>query len=178
MQNFDQKVLVGKIIGAHGIKGEVHIKALSNDAQILSKLKKFYDQNNKELANIRFKSLKKGIWIAKIDNINSRNEAELIKNTELFVQRIDMPALKDNEYYHCDLFGLKIINQNNEEIGIVNNLYNFGANDIIEITLNKDNKQVMLPFVMGFIISVDFAKKQIIMNIPENLLTDKDDKDE
>lgn len=92
------------------------------------------------------------VIIARIDGVNDRNAAELLRGTELFINREDLPATKNGEYYQADLIGMRVI-RDGTEIGVVAGFQNFGAGDIIEL----DNGE----FVSFIGADVDFDNKTI-----------------
>lgn len=70
--------------------------------------------------------------IAHIDGIDDRNAAELLRGIELFINRDDLPALPDGEFYQADLIGMHVI-RSGLTIGVVDNIQNYGAGDILEL---------------------------------------------
>ena len=72
------------------------------------------------------------VIIAKIDGVNDRNSAELLRGIELFINRDELPELKDGEYYQADLIGMRVV-RDGITIGRVDNIQNYGAGDIIEL---------------------------------------------
>ena len=95
------------------------------------------------------------IIIAKIRGVEDRDSAELLRGTELFIGRADLPSLGEQEYYQTDLVGMTV-NQRGNIIGHVVCIQNYGAGDIIEM----DNGD-MVSFVGA---RVDFESQIIYVN--------------
>ena len=115
----------------------------------------------------------KGLLIAKIDEVKDRNEAELLKGTELFVAKDKLPEAGDDEFYHADLVGLKALEEDGEEFGVVTALFDFGAGDILEIR-RWDGKSVMLPFTMEVVPTIDLDAGHILV-IPPLEVSEQDE---
>lgn len=131
----DEKILIGKIVGAHGIKGIVKIFSYSDPEEDIFNMNLF---NNKE-ERIKLKKLNKNknIYLAKLENVSNRSEAEKYNHTKLYIHRSCLPHLGDNKFYICDMIGLEVLSEQNKKIGIVKDIQNYGAGDIIEIELSK-----------------------------------------
>ncbi|RYG20941.1 MAG: 16S rRNA processing protein RimM, partial [Burkholderiales bacterium] len=96
----------------------------------------------------------KGGAIARFAEITDRNGAEGLRGTELVVPRSELPALDDGEYYHADLIGLPVISDEEEAIGVVRDVQNFGAGDILEIE-RPNAKRFMVPMIESAVLAWD-----------------------
>lgn len=128
MQNL---ICVAKIVAAHGIKGQVKLKIFAND---LSIYKKFFLKNDEVLLLNKIQNKSTDVAIAFVNGITDRNQAELLIGTELFITKDQLPQLNDDEFYYENLVGIDVI-VNNEKIGIISGVFNFGAGDFCEIAL-------------------------------------------
>lgn len=150
-----QKILVGKIVAPQGIKGEFRVQAFTEKPEDLINLPIVSENIN--IKDIKFiRKLKHGsdIMIAKISGLDSRNEVECLRGTELFVYRSELPDLPDNQYYQIDLLSMPVF-ENGKMLGTVDNIQNYGANDILELDTG-----LLVSFDM---VNVDMNKKQIII---------------
>ena len=128
MQNL---ICVAKIVAAHGIKGQVKLKVFASD---LSIYKKFFLKNNEILLLNKIQIKSADVAIAFVNGVNDRNQAETLKGTELFITKDQLPQLTDDEFYYENLVGIDVI-VDNEKIGTVSGVFNFGAGDFCEIKL-------------------------------------------
>ena len=101
-------VLVGVIVGAHGIKGEVKLKSFTSDPVSIGRYGPLQSSSGKQFEISKLKAAKDG-FIASLKNVNDRNEAETLKGVELFVAREKLPKLKTHEAYAHDLMGLDVV---------------------------------------------------------------------
>ena len=159
MQN-NKPILVAMIVSAHGIKGIVKIKAFTEKPEDLSTFQTLQDINGKAF-NLSIKSSKGEFCLASVAGLTTRNEAENLSGTKLFVSRDELPPTSADEYYYEDLTGLKACYPDGSSIGTIKQLVNFGAGDILEI--EHHNKTFYYPFHKNFIQDIDFDKKAIIV---------------
>lgn len=162
-------VTLAAITGAHGVAGEVRLKLFGEGVAALSAHKRF---NDGALTLVKVRDDGKGGAIARFAESASRADAERLRGTALSVPRDALPPLAEGEFYHADLLGLPVVTDAGDPIGTVLGIENFGATDIIEITLDpvpeKGPKTFMVPMipaaVIGWddkqlVISADFADK-------------------
>lgn len=142
-------ILAGVISAAHGIAGNVVIRSFTSPLENLAKLPLF-DGSVKPIKIKLLKTHKTGEIICKIEGCNNRNEAEALVKTKLYCLRSDLPEIDDtDEFYIEDLKGLKLIThegENENEIGVIVNIFDFGGGAIAEVKLIGNNKLLMLPF--------------------------------
>ena len=125
-------ILVGKIVGPQGIRGEVRVQTFTDTPVDFKKLKiksvRFNDGDFKFVRTVP----NSNVIIAKISGIDDRNAAETLRGTELFIERSALPDLKENEFYQADLIGFDVV-RNGTKIGVIDCFQNYGAGDIIEL---------------------------------------------
>lgn len=144
------------ITGAHGVAGEVRLKLLGEGIDALRQHESF---NDGALILKKIRSDNKGGAIARLAGVSGRSEAEKLRGTVLAVPRDDLPRLAEDEYYHADLIGLRAQTDAGETIGTVSAVQNFGATDIVEITLEpvpaKGMNVIMVPMTKAAVIEWD-----------------------
>lgn len=129
----NDKILVGKIVAPQGVRGEVRVQTYSESPNDFKQFKILSDKFESDYFKfVRPLSPKSTVIIARIDGVNTRNDAESFRGTELFIARDSLPQLKKGEYYQSDLIGFSVI-RDGKQIGIVSGFQNFGAGDIIEL---------------------------------------------
>jgi 16S rRNA processing protein RimM len=155
----DEPIVLAAVTGAHGVAGEVRLKLLGEGLDAL-KFHKSFNSGELTLKNIR--SDNKGGAIARFAEVQGRNAAEKLRGTTLSVPREELPELSEDEYYHADLVGLTAHTDTGRVIGSVAAVENYGATDIIEITLDpppaKGMKAIMVPMTKQAVIEWDEQK--------------------
>ena len=151
----EKRVCIGAIVGVHGIKGEVKVKSFTEPETNIDKYGLVENKHGTQTYELKVVGHSKELLRVKIKGINDRTTAETLIGTQFYINRDVLPELiDDDEFYEADLIGLKV-RQNEQDIGIVAGLYNFGAGEIIEIKLNATGKLEMLPFTKAYVPEVN-----------------------
>lgn len=164
------KVLIGKVVNAHGIRGDVKIKSFTTVPSDLCNYTPLLKSDGTEI-KVKLKSpAKSDVIIANIEGIKDRNEAEAIKGMEIYTLKSSITNDEDDILF-SELIGFSVKNENDEIIGNVKDILNFGAGDILEINLNDREKTALLSYNKYSII--DQNKEQGFIKIDsEHLLAD------
>lgn len=166
-----KRLEIGQIINTFGIKGEVKVFPLTDDIKRFDDLETVYVKTKKESQLYNIESIKyhKNFVLIKFKGINTVEQAEILRNSYLEVDREQAIPLNEGEYFIADLIGLEVYSDEGKLIGKVDDIYNTGANDIYVV---KDDlgKQTLLPGIKDVIKSVDLEKGQIIVHLIPGLI--------
>ncbi|HVZ68195.1 MAG TPA: ribosome maturation factor RimM [Rhizomicrobium sp.] len=163
-----RNVLLGAVIGAHGLKGEVKVKTFTHSPETFGGYGPLHTEDGRRFTVTHARSNKPGEAIVRFAEIAGRDAAESLKGTELFVSRNALPAVKDEEFYHADLIGLRAEDEEGRMLGTVAALHNFGASDVIEIA--RDNgDSVLLPFTREVVPVIEIEAGRVIISAPEEV---------
>jgi 16S rRNA processing protein RimM len=163
----DERVLLGRISGAHGLKGEVKIATFTaepEDVAAYGPLTSADGSATFEIASLR--PTPGSAVIARLRGVADRNAAEALRGTELFVPRSVLPPADEDEYYHSDLVGLSAISPDGEPLGEIVTVQNFGAGDLLELRLSNGRQTLLIPFESAHVPKVDLEAKRITIIIP------------
>lgn len=131
MADDKNKILVGKIVAFHGIRGDVRVQTYTEKPSDLRNMKIISDKFGADDFKFIRPTPNSNVIIAHIRGFDNRTSAENLRGVELFVNRDTLPKTKDGEYYQSDLIGFDVV-QNGENVGKIDCFQNFGAGDIIE----------------------------------------------
>ena len=162
-----EKILIGKVVNAVGIKGELKVYNYSDSDEIYRNTPLIYLED--KLYKIQNVRVQKGMIILKLKGIDDRNEAELVKGKELFVTDADLPELEEGVFYVRDLISMNVITENGEKIGEVNDVIQNTAQDIFEVR-TQDDKLVLIPKVDQFVINIDRDTRTVTVRLIEGIL--------
>ncbi len=162
------RICLGKITSPHGVKGLVKIFPYGEDPSLLETCKQVFTSENKnKRVSITLKNPMGKYILASIENCNSREGAEELKGTELWVSRDDLPELDNqDEFYIDDLKGLTALNQDEEKIGSIIAVQNYGAGDLLEIK-PQSGSSYFVPFQNEYIMNVNLEEKTITLQNTE-----------
>lgn len=158
-------ILLGVVIGAQGLGGEVRIKTFSDDSSRLSAYGPLHSQEGRVLEIVAVRPSKAGVAVVTLKGIENRESAEALAGTKLFVSRSALPATAKDEFYHADLIGLRAQDSEGRVIGEIRAIHNFGAGDVIEIQ-RSDGGSVLLPFTRDFVPEIHLADNYVTVAEP------------
>ena len=163
-----EKISIGKITSAVGLKGEVKVYNYSDSADIYRSTESIYVGD--ELRKIQNVRTQKNMVILKLEGIDDRNAAEKARGSELFITEADLPELPEGQFYVRDLIGMTVIAaENGTEIGEVRDVIQNTAQDIFDVK-TSEGKQVLIPKVPEFIIDIDAETRTIKVKLIEGLI--------
>lgn len=159
----------GKIVGVFGLKGELKVISDSTTNRFFKGSELYLGRNIKNLTKVTISSARihKGMYMVTINELYDINLVEKYVNQIFYIDRDEMDDLEENEYYFDDLIGLKIIDGNNNEYGVVVDVLDLPSSAVIEIKL-KNDKKIMIPFVGVYI--NDVTKEYILIERIEEFL--------
>jgi len=161
---------VGIITSTHGVKGEVKVYPTTDDVKRFKKLKDIILDTGKEHVALELESVKffKQMVILKFKGIDSLNDVEKFRQKSLYVTRANAVRLRKDEYFIADLIGLKVINEENKELGTLEDVMVTGANDVYVISL-LNGKELLLPAIKQCILNVDMENQCMQVHVLDGL---------
>ncbi len=168
-------LIVGHLVAAQGLNGEIRVNPKSDFPERFTKPgKRWLQRNNigepREVELVKGRQLPgKGIYVVKFAGVNSRNKAEELIGQALLVPSSNRPTLKDGEFHLLDLVGVEVrLAPTGAPIGHVTNLLS-GGNDLLEIKL-LEGRNVLVPFVEAIVPEICLEERWIALNPPPGLL--------
>ena len=168
---------IGAIVGPQGIKGQFKVKTFTATPRSLSAYGPVTTDNGLQLALQIISINSKGLAIVCAKGVCTREAAEALRGMTLLVARDRLPNLDEGEFYHADLIGMTVNNQNGIWIGNLVSIHNFGAGDSAELSPDR-GPTIMVPFGGDRLIKIDMEANELCLLVPDGLLDDanKDDK--
>jgi 16S rRNA processing protein RimM len=153
----ERRILLGQIIGAHGIRGDVTVRTYTANPADVAAYGALTDAAGASPLTLSIlRTTDKGV-VARVKGVADRNAAEALKGRELFVARSKLPSADASEFYHADLIGLAAVTAAGQPFGRVIAVQNFGAGDLLEIRLSDAKDSEYIPFTDACVPQVDIA---------------------
>jgi 16S rRNA processing protein RimM len=163
----EKHVLLAVVIGASGLKGAVKVKIFAASPEALTSYGAVRDGHGKEFSITALRPGKTGEAVISFSGVTSREAAEALKGTELFIARDALPKPGDDEFYHADLIGLEAQDGEGRILGKVTAIHNYGAGDVIEIA-RPDGDTVLLAFTRETVPTIDISGGRVVVAVPED----------
>ncbi len=162
---------IGQIVNTFGIKGMVKVKPFTDNIERFSNLEKIYIKNKSGQTEYKIQEVKyhKNMVLIKFEGIENPEQADLLRNSYLIVDRETEEPLKAGRYYIVDMIGLDVFTDDNEYLGKLEDIYNTGSNDIY-VVKNELGKQVLLPAIEDVIKNIDMDNKKVIVHLIPGLV--------
>ncbi len=152
-----ERFQVGEIAGAHGVRGDVKVFPTTDDPARFRKLKTVYiEQKNGVMkqttaSNARFVGK---FVVIHLDGVNTMDEARALMHRALWVDRKDAIKLPKGRFFIADLIGIRVIDENEEELGTFKDVLKTGANDVYVVE-RPDGKELMIPAIKDCILETN-----------------------
>ena len=162
---------IGQIVNTFAIKGMVKVKPFTDDITRFDRLDKVYVESNKIKKQYEIEEVKyhKDLVLIKFKGIDKVEDAELLRNCYLKVDRKDEPELEEGTYYIVDLLGLDVYSDEGNLLGKLDDIYNYGSSDIY-VVKDELGKQLLLPAISDVIKEINLEQKKIVVHILPGLI--------
>lgn len=153
-------IQLGVVGAAHGIRGEVRVKPYTQDPLALGDYGPLSTTDGRSLV-VEDMRLSKDVVIVRFEGISDRNAAEALNGQALHVDRSALPEeLDEEEYYHADLVGLAVVDEDGTTLGKVVTIHDFGAGDLLEVR-PASGRTLMIPFTRDAVPEIDIPKGRL-----------------
>lgn len=163
----EDRVLLGIIREAHGLRGEVKLKSFTSVPDAIASygpLQAGESERRLLISNLKPSGTN---FIARIEGVADRETAESLKGLKLYVRRDQLPDPQPGSYYLADLEGLKVQTGDGRVLGNVVSVENYGAGDLLQVKRKDHSDTVFIPFAGA---SVDLSEGLITVTVAEGLL--------
>ena len=154
-------ILVGSIVGLHGLRGYLKVKSFLENPRDIFKFDEYFIKNL-SFSSILLKFNKKSVFICELVGINSIEEAKKFVNNDIFIYKSSLPKIDKDEIYLNDLISFNVELESGVCLGELIKFYDFGGGPIIGVKHGDEEK--MLPFSKNFIINIDQDLKLITLS--------------
>jgi len=167
----DDLILLGKVSGTHGIRGELKISCYSGEFDTLLGLHSLLlrgvggDLVEVELASARIHS---GKAIVKLKRVESINDVAHLTGREVVVDRSQLPQAEADEYYWHDLIGLRVLLEDGSELGTLSDIFATGSNDVYVV--KSKNREYLIPATEDVVQDIDLTAGVMTITPLEGLL--------
>lgn len=167
----DTFILIGKVANVHGLKGQVKIFPYSRQPENIRSYKKLVLVTQKGKLSDTLKvtqcRVQKNMAIVSLDTIKTREQSEELVGMGVLLNKVDLPVIKNGEFYWRDFIGQQVFIQSGEPIGQVKQLFFNGAQDVL-VVVDK-NQEHLIPVTNDVLVSHN--KEGLVINPPPGLLS-------
>ena len=167
----EQYFEIGKITGTHGIRGTMRVFPTTEDPSRFERLKEIIVEirGKQETFHIQKVAFHKQFVLLTVKEITDINVAELYKNGRILIPDAMAIPLGEDEYYNRDLYGLKVVTEEGEELGEITEIFPTGSNDVYVVKKDGKGKELLLPPIKDCIKNVDLENGVMTVKLLEGL---------
>ncbi len=163
---------IGKIVNTHALKGEVKIQPWCDDAEIYFDLDGVYVKD--KYYEIEKARIHKNFVIAKLLGVDSIEQAQMLKESIVKVEKDALGELPDGVYYICDLIGSRVETTKGIMLGIIDDVIKTGSNDVYVLKETKSKKPILIPVLKETVINVDTENKLVQVELLKGLVDENE----
>ncbi len=156
-------ILVGRVSGAFGVRGEVRIAAYTDDPGALLGFGVLKREDGSAAPTLVAGRVVKGAVIARAAGVETRDAAAALRGLGLYIDRAILPDTDEDEFYLADLIGLAAVSPEGAALGRVKSVHNFGAGDLLEIEPAHGGPSWWSPFTKVALPEVRIAEGTIVV---------------
>lgn len=170
----ERRICVATLGGAHGVRGDIRLRPFTDDPHTLERYDALFLGETTKTVSVRLLRPLKGGWAARMTGVETREDAERLKGTALYVTRpaLDIGHEADDDpdsFFLADLVGLTVVSPDGRDIGRIVGVPNFGAGDLLDLSLHEAvagfGKSVLLPFARRFAPEIDLESGTITVDL-------------
>lgn len=164
-----EPIVIGYVRRAHGIRGAVIVRPLSDDPQRFETGSEFLtdDPATDRVTLTGVQAHKEGL-LATFEGIADRTAAERLRGVSLLIDAAQRRSLGDDEYWPEDLIGLAVFDTSGSQIGTVADVVGGTSQDRLRVATSQT--QFDVPFVGEIVTEVDVAAGKLIVDLPDGLM--------
>lgn len=163
----------GRIVGTHGVRGEMRVQPWSDDPSFLTGFKVFYldgrGENRLEAEKVRPHG---NVVLLKARGVDAIEEAEKLRGKVLYIDRADI-RLEEGRHFIQDLIGCSVTDADTgETLGTLTDVSETGANDVWHV--KREGREYLVPAIPDVIVKVDVDKEEIVLRPLKGIFDDAD----
>ena len=154
-------VLIGKIVGAHGIKGTNKICSYAESLSLFTPGSTILIRDNRgREADYEIDWIKPhtGTPLLALKGIADRDQAKALVGGKLFIRQSEMPELDEDTFYWFELIGIDVFTIEDKHLGRIESIIETGSNDVYVV--NNGAKEILIPAIESVILNVDLEQKR------------------
>ncbi len=161
-------ILVGRVAGAFGVKGEVRITSFTAEPAALVDYKTLLREDGSPGLTLAGGRAAKGGVVVRAKEVETREQAEALRGLRLYIPRAVLPEPDEDEFYIADLVGMEVRSLEGDVLGRVKSVRDFGAGDLLEV-LPPAGESWWLPFTKDAVPEVRMAEGVLVAARPDEV---------
>jgi 16S rRNA processing protein RimM len=172
----DEMFLLGRIVGTHGLRGDLKLRPLADESEALTTAREItlrFANGSSEVFRLLRADRHNRLWLLRLEGRETIEAAQPLIGCEVLVPLEDLPPLAAGEYYWYQLKGLTVTDRQRGDIGTIVDLFTTAAHDIYVV--QGPYGEVLVPAVGEFVLEIDPEVGQVLVDLPDGLIPESDE---
>ena len=171
MTSPEEFLLIGRVSAVFGVQGQVKVRAVTDKPDHLRRhIRTLYlGDAHRPYSLTKVFEHKPGLLIMTLGGITTRDAAEELVGSELFIRENEAAPLEQDEYYIHELYGLHVFTEDGAELGTVREVLETGANEVL-VVARRGQSDALLPMIRDVVQRIDIPNKRVVVRLLEGLL--------
>ncbi len=162
----------GKIVGTHGVRGEMRVECWCDSPQFLAKFKTLYFDNGAQAVKVQSRA-HKNMVLMKMPEVDTIEKADTFRGKIVYIKRSDI-KLEKGVHFVQDMIGLEVIDSETKKVyGKVKDVLRTGSNDVYEME-DENKKLFYIPAIPDIIDEIDIENNTLSITPMKGLFSDED----
>jgi 16S rRNA processing protein RimM len=167
--DIEHLLAIGKIVGIHGIKGNLKIVSYSENMTVFKEDMLVFTRDPSgriQSHEVEWAAPYKRGGLLSLKGVADRDKAESMVGLELLIDRSVLPELENGTFYWFELIGLSVLTADDVTVGRITSIIPTRSNDVY-VVRDRDNVETLIPAIQSVVINIDLGKKIMRVNLPE-----------
>lgn len=160
-------LVIGEIVAPRGVRGEVRVSIATDMPARFLDLENVFVGPDRILYQVRRARLHQQWALLELEGVSDRDAAESLRGQLLWVSRDQAISLDTDEYFVCDIVGLRVLTETDEELGRIVEVIATGANDVYVVRTAEG--ELLLPAIHDVVLTVDIKAGLMRVRVPAGL---------
>lgn len=165
----------GKIVGTHGVKGELRVEPWCDSPEFLKRFKTLYYKQGETFTPVAVRSSRvhKNLLLVMLDGVSSIEEGDMLRGRVLYLDRKDV-KLPEGRFFIVDLLGMEVYDADTNQLyGTVTEVFKTGANDVYQVT-DENKKNYLVPVLDHVVLETDIESRRMTIRPIKGIFDDED----
>ena len=165
MEGLYDPVAIGVVVGPHGVRGTLRVRALGQGIHLREGEAPVLAGRRRRISNVR--NTPKG-FLLDLEDVEDRSGASALRGEELFLDRAELDAPDEDEFYVADLVGMSAVDDTGRAVGTVSETFENPAHEVLVIRPSEDTPDLLVPFTLEHVPEVDLQARRLVVRPPED----------
>jgi 16S rRNA processing protein RimM len=165
VEDLSDPVAIGVVVGPHGVRGTLRVRTFGPGTHLREGATPLLAGRRRRITNVR--NTPKG-FLLDAEGVHDRSGASALQGEELFLDRTELDAPDEDEFYVADLVGMSAVDDTGRMVGTVTETFENPAHEVLVIRESENSPELYVPFTLEHVPEVDLEAGRLVVRPPED----------